>query len=328
MRKVFKVTGIVIGIILVLIVGAVAYISAFLPNVGDAPDLKIVSTPEKVERGRYLANHVMVCVDCHSTRDWNYFAGPMKRDSIGKGGERFDHTMGFPGVIYSPNITPAGIGDWTDGEIFRAITTGVRKNGKPIFPVMPYHNYGMADPEDIEAIICYLRELDPIDYKTPESTYDFPVNFLVNTMPQKASFTKRPDTSDVVEYGRYLVNAASCGDCHTPFENGKYKMELQFAGGRSFDFPAGVVTSVNLTPDDETGIGLWTKEVFLDKFRVYRDSAFAHRPVNIMKEYTSLMPWEVYAGMTDSDLGAIYEYLKSLKPIKNEVVRFVERSQK
>ena len=78
------------------------------------------------------------------------FSMPMVLSTRGQGGERFDQTMGFPGVYFSANITPSGIGGWTDGEIYRAITTGVRKNGKPIFPVMPYHSYGLADPEDVK----------------------------------------------------------------------------------------------------------------------------------------------------------------------------------
>ncbi|HET9280121.1 MAG TPA: cytochrome C, partial [Flavitalea sp.] len=174
MRKALRIVGIIIGVIILFVVGAGAYVKVFLPDVGPAPDLKITSTPEKVAHGEYLANHVMICMDCHSTRNWNLYAGPMEPDSIGMGGELFDHKMGFPGVIYAANITPAGIGNWTDGEIFRAITSGVRKNGKPIFPVMPHDNYGLLDPKDIEDIVCYLRSLPPISNTPPESDYDFP----------------------------------------------------------------------------------------------------------------------------------------------------------
>jgi hypothetical protein len=325
MRKAFKVIGIILAVLIVIVTCVGFYVKTFLPDVGDAPELKIVSTPEKIERGKYLANHTMICMDCHSTRDWRYFAGPMISDSLGIGGERFDEKAGFPGTIYSPNITPSGIGSWTDGELFRAITTGVRKNGKPIFPVMPYSNYGKVDKEDIEAIICYLRTLAPRPHTPPESSYDFPVNFLVNTMPQKASFVKRPDTSDLVQYGKYVATAASCGDCHTPFEKGSFDMSKFLAGGRAFAMPGGTLTSVNLTPDAETGIGTWTKEIFLNKFRAYRDSAYAHRKIDFMKDFSTIMPWSVYAGMTDQDLGAIYEYLRTLQPIKNSVVKFKAR---
>lgn len=322
MRKFLKITGILLGVIVLFIAGAAFYIKTFLPDVGPPPDLKIVSTPEKIERGKYLANHVTICMDCHSTRNWNYHAGPMEPDSLGKGGEIFDKRAGFPGVIYAANITPSGIGDWTDGEIFRAITTGVRKNGKPIFPVMPHDNYGRMDTEDIEAIVCYLRSLPPVDHKVPESEYEFPMNFIINTIPQKPSFTKRPDTTNVLAYGKYLVTAASCRHCHTPFQDGKFDTSLYFAGGREFMLPAGKVVTANLTPDKETGIGNWTKEMFISKFAAFRDSAYAHRPLNMMKEMTTIMPWAVYAGMKDSDLSAIYEYLQSLKPIPHKIEKY------
>jgi len=94
---------------------------------GKAEDLKLEYTPERIERGRYLATAVSVCMDCHSTRDWSKFSGPLKEGTLGKGGDRFDHSVGMPGVFYSKNITPAGIGRYTDGELFRTITTGVTK---------------------------------------------------------------------------------------------------------------------------------------------------------------------------------------------------------
>jgi mono/diheme cytochrome c family protein len=322
MRKALKVLGVLILIIIVFVAGAAVYVKQFLPNVGDAPDLKIASTPEKIERGKYLANHVMICMDCHSTRDWSYFAGPMKPDSLGMGGEIFDQSMGFPGKIIARNITPAGIGDWTDGEVFRAITTGVRKNGKPIFPVMPYHNYGKVDPEDIEAIVAYLRTLPPIEHKVEESTYDFPMNFLVHTMPEKPALTKRPSPSDRIAYGKYMVTAASCMVCHTPFDKGEFDTTKTFAGGRKFNLPGGLLQSANISPDKETGIGNWNKETFIQKFAVYRDSAYAHRKVDFMKDFTSIMPWPVYSGMTDDDLGAIYDYLQTVPAIRHAVVKF------
>ncbi|MEP7259261.1 MAG: cytochrome C [Flavitalea sp.] len=322
MRKIIRILGISLSTVILLILIAGLYVKFFLPNVGPAGQLKIVSSPAKVERGKYLASHVMVCMDCHGTRQWGFYAGPMKEDSLGMGGELFDRNAGFPGKMYAANITPSGIGDWTDGEVFRAITTGVRKNGKPIFPVMPHENYGKLDPEDIEAIICYVRSLPAIEHKVPESEYDFPMNFIINTIPAKAHFSKRPDSSEVLKYGQYMATSASCGVCHTPFEKGSFDTAFSFAGGRSFNLPAGVLTSANLTMDKETGIGNWTKEMFIDRFRAFRDSAYAHREVDFTKDMTTVMPWPVYAGMTDNDLGAIFTFLQSLKPISHRIVKF------
>ena len=327
MRKVFKILGILLGIVIIFIAGAAIYIKTALPDVGPPLDLKITSTPDKIERGKYLANHVMICMDCHSTRDWRYFAGPMTGDSLGMGGEVFDQSMGFPGSIHAANITPSGIGDWTDGEVFRAVTTGVRKNGKPIFPVMPYHNYGKVDPEDIQAIIAYVRSLPAIEHKVPESSYDFPMNFIINTIPEKPQPAKRPSPSDRLAYGKYMVTSASCGECHTPFDKGQFDTTKFLAGGRTFGLPGGDVTSANLTPDKETGIGNLSKEEFLTRFTSYRDSAYAHRQIDFMKDFATVMPWSVYAGMTDDDLSAIYEYLMSREPVKHKIVKFVPRNK-
>lgn len=327
MRKALKILGILLGLMIIFIVSAAIYVKTALPDVGPAPALKIAATPEKIERGKYLANHVMICMDCHSTREWNYFGGPMKADSLGMGGEIFNRNMGFPGTIYAANITPAGIGDWTDGEIYRAVTTGVRKSGKPIFPVMPYHNYGKVDPQDIEAIIAYVRTLPPIEHKVPESEYDFPMNFIINTIPVKPQPTTRPSPSDRIAYGKYLVTAASCGECHTPFDKGTFDTTKFLAGGRTFALPGGDVTTANLTPDKETGIGNLSREEFMNKFIVYRDSAYAHRQIDFKNDFATMMPWPVYAGMADDDLSAIYDYLMSREPVKHKIEKFVVRKK-
>src|SRR6478609_5270943 len=234
MKKALKILVIVFGILLLAIAGIASYVKYALPKADPAPELKVESTPERIERGNYLANHVLICMDCHSTRNYNEFTAPLVPGTLGKGGERFDASMGFPGTYFSANITPAGIGDWTDGEIFRAITTGVRRTGKPIFPVMPYSNYGKLDKEDIESVIAYLRSLPAIENKVPDPISNFPMNFIINTIPKKAELAKRPDPSNELAYGKYLITAASCGVCHTPFEKGQSVLEFAYSGGREF----------------------------------------------------------------------------------------------
>lgn len=86
--------------------------------------------------------------------------------------------------------------------------------------------------------------------------------------------------------------------------------------------PAGMLTSPNITFDKETGIGSRTKELFIAKFAAYRDSANSLRAINIMTDPSTIMPWPAYAGMTDQDLGAIYEYVRSRALIKHDFVRF------
>jgi len=136
-RKIFKTASIVILSLLVLVACATAYVGAFLPNTGAPEELTIDKTPERIARGKYLANHIAACMDCHSTRDYSLYAAPVKEGSFGGGGDRFDQSMGFPGVFYSRNLTPFALNKWTDGELFRAITTGVSKDGSALFPMMP-----------------------------------------------------------------------------------------------------------------------------------------------------------------------------------------------
>src|ERR1700712_990678 len=164
MRKFLKWAGILLSLLFVAIAVLAAYVKTALPNVGPPPELIVSKTPEVVVRGEYLANHVMVCMDCHSKRDPQFFAMTPDSSSLGLGGNVFGRIDGFPGNYYAANISPSAIGGWTDGEIYRAITTGVRKSGKPIFPVMPYPYYGHALPSDIMAVIAYVRTISPKTY--------------------------------------------------------------------------------------------------------------------------------------------------------------------
>ncbi|MFI5123867.1 MAG: c-type cytochrome [Chitinophagales bacterium] len=322
MKKLLKVLGILMLVLILLLVIIAAYVKVALPNVGPAPDITVDKSEASIARGKYLATSVMVCMDCHSMRNANEFSMPMDPVTLGSGGQRFDENEGFPGIYFSANITPAGIGSWTDGEIYRAITTGVRKSGKPIFPVMPYHNYGQADPADIRAVIAYLRSIPAIENKVPESHSKFPMNFIVNTIPQKAVPGKIPaDPQDSIARGKYLFTIAACHECHTPLDKGKFDESLSMAGGREFKMPGAVLHSANITPDKQTGIGNWAREMFVARFTQYRDSAQAHRAV-APGELQSIMPWTMYAHMKDEDLNNIYSYLRTLPAIHHEVVKF------
>lgn len=326
MKKFIKIAGRIVLVLLLIIVCIAGYIKVALPNTGDAPEMKVEQTAERIARGDYLANNVTVCIDCHSTRDWSKFSGPIVPGTFGKGGELFDQKFGFPGAFYARNITPEGISRYTDGELFRLITTGVTKEEKAIFPVMPYHNYGRMDEEDIKSIIAYIRTLKPIKNEVPASVPDFPMSIIINTIPAKAALTKMPAKTDVVNYGKYLVNAAACIDCHTQFDKGKLIEGTEFGGGRGFPFPDGaVVTSANISPD-ATGIGTWTEELFLQRFRTNSDSAMMSRTIK-PGEFNSIMPWTMYARMTDEDLKAIYAYLKTVKPQQNTVTKFTPAKQ-
>ena len=321
MKRVAKFSGIVIGLVVLGIGGVLTYIGTAFPKVKAAPAIKITATPEMLKRGSYLVNCLCLCVDCHSERDVTKYGWPLIPGTTGKGGEMFDHTMGFPGTFYARNITPYNLGNWTDGEIYRAITVGVDKEGKPLFPVMPYQNYGKLDSNDIIAIISYIRTLPAIKNDVPKSKAKFPMNFIMNTIPQDATPQAMPPKSDVVAYGKYIATAASCIDCHTKSSNGKFIGEL-FAGNFEFPMPDGSkIRSANITPDKETGIGNWTKEMFLHKFKMYADSNY-YAPDIKPGQINTIMPWDNYAKMDSSDLNALYAYLQTIKPVKQQIVKY------
>ncbi|MBD2753565.1 c-type cytochrome [Spirosoma validum] len=324
-RSVKIVVGLLATLILLVAIG-LAYVKLALPDVGPPPDMKIQATAAQIEHGKYLANHVAVCVDCHSTRDMTKMFGPMIVGTEGKGGEKFSPEQGFPGTFYSRNITGAGVGDWTDGEIYRAITTGVSRDGSALFPVMPYRNYGQMHPDDIKDIIAYLRSLKPIPNSIPPTAPDFPMNFIVNTIPAKQEPGQKPDTTDRIAYGKYVSTFASCGECHTPVDGqGQPLPGMEMAGGREFPMPTGMVRSMNITPA-KTGIGTWTKAAFIARFKTYAGQ-LEKQPTVQEGEFNSIMPWLMYAGMSEQDLGAIYDYLRTVKPVENKVDRFTSKAK-
>lgn len=321
MKKILKLSVIAIVLLITVIFLLLTYIAKFLPNV-PVEEVKIEYTPERIERGKYLAHNVSQCIDCHSERDWTKFSAPIVPGTEGKGGEAFDRKIGFPGNYYAPNITPFLLMHWSDGELFRAITAGVGKDGRALFPVMPYPNFGKMDREDIYSIIAYLRSLPGIDHTPPASESDFPMSIIINTIPAKGEFTVKPAPDDRINYGKYLTNAASCIECHTPFTRGKLVEGMEFAGGRYFPFSEGTVVSSNITPDKETGIGNWTEETFVQKFKAFDKSTNNVNNLNDSVkpgEFNTIMPWSKYAGMSNEDLAAIYAYLKTVKPVPNKI---------
>ncbi|MBI2834024.1 MAG: c-type cytochrome [Acidobacteria bacterium] len=317
MKLLLKAAGVLlVGVLLAGSAGA-AYFFWRYPGAGPAPQLRIDSSPARVERGKYLANHVSVCIDCHSTREWKTLSGPIVRGTEGEGGERFGEENGFPGTIFASNITPAHLGGWTDGEILRAITSGVSRDGTALFPVMPYLSYNRLSVDDAGAIVAYIRTLKPLESETPARRLNFPMNVIVRTMPKPGSGEPAPDRTDAVSYGQYLTTVAACAECHTPMRDGTRIEGMAYAGGSEFRLPDGSTSlASNITPDEQTGIGSWTKELFIDHFRAFGPG---NPPGLATQQFSTVMPWTMYAGMTDEDLGAMYTYLRTVKPVRHEV---------
>lgn len=295
--------------------------TVLLPRDIPVPDIALPTSAEEIERGRYLATHVAVCMDCHSTRNWEYFAGPIKAGTLGKGGEVFDESTGLPGLMISKNITPHGLGRWSDGEVFRAITGGLQQDGDALFPLMPYDAYRTMDERDILAIIAYLRTLGPIENAVPDHQLNFPLNLIVNSIPREAEL-RTINRDDPVEHGEYLSTLAGCTWCHTPINATQQTIPEQLlAGGHEFAMGDYLVRAANISPDPETGIGNWTLEQFIARFREYQGEAARTIPLGD-DGFNTLMSWTMYADMTDADLGAIYAFLMQSEPRRNQVVTY------
>jgi hypothetical protein len=318
---------ILIGLVAVVVIGGGGffyYFTVVLPRDIPVPDITVSSDPEVIERGRYLAMHVAVCMDCHSTRNWDYYSGPIVPGTLGRGGERFDEESGLPGVILSKNITPYNLGDWSDGELFRGITGGLQKNGDALFPLMPYDAYRTMDEDDLLAIMAYIRTLEPIENDIPKHQLNFPLSLIVNSIPREAEL-RRIDRSDALAYGEYVATLAGCTWCHTPL-NASQQVDTDrlLAGGHEFVMGEYVVRASNISSDKDTGIGSWTLEKFIAGFRRYQSAEGRMIP---MAEggYNTLMPWTMYANMTDEDLDAIFTFLQASEPMTNSVQKYAPR---
>jgi mono/diheme cytochrome c family protein len=111
---------------------------------------------------------------------------------------------------------------------------------------------------------------------------------------------------DRIERGRYLTAVADCFACHTGLNAGK-----PFAGGRPIETPFGIITSSNITPDNETGIGAWSDQQFDDAVRK------GERPDG--SRLYPAMPFPAYTKMTRDDVLAIRAYLVTVEPVHQPV---------
>ncbi len=192
--------------------------------------------------------------------------------------------------------------------------------------MMPYEAFSKLSDDDLYSIIAYIRTLKPIHNEVPETKLNFPVNLIIRTVPTTHVPVTNIALNSTLERGKYLVNAASCADCHTQSVEGKPVEGMEFAGGMKVPFPQGTIRTANITPDNETGIGLWSKQSFVARFKQYADTSAYRINVDVAQYYT-IMPWSMYSGMTEEDLGAVYDYLQSQRPVKNHVEKFTPASQ-
>lgn len=327
MRKLLRIAGIAVGALIIVAAAAAAFLAIRPPKRRPPSDEKVTLEPARIERGRYLALHVTDCLGCHSDHRFDRFGMPIKPGTEGQGGFAFDEKLGVPGVVCAQNITADpdfGLARWSDGEILRAMREGIDRDGKALFPMMPYGNYRSLSDDDARAIVAYLRTLPAIHRSVPEKRIRFPLNLLLKSVPRPLDgpVPAISDASDHIGYGRYLATIAGCRGCHTT-EDARHRPipGMEFAGGNAYRGPWGTNRSANLTPEEHTWMGHATKEEFVARFKAFEPLDGDNAPVAPRGQNT-VMGWLPYSGMTPEDLGAIYDYLKTVKPIRHDVVTF------
>ena len=188
---------------------------------------------------------------------------------------------------------------------------------------MPYANFNRMAKSDLMNIIAYIRTLKPISNKIPARQLAIPISmaYPAAALQKTVDNNVRPAEGDTVKYGAYLTMMAGCSDCHTPYVKGQPDFSRMFAGGNIFNVGTFVVASANITPESPTGIGAWDESAFLSKFALCREEkGYNYNP----GKTNTVMPLTDFSGMTDTDIKAIYAYLRTVKQVKNEVVKYPE----
>lgn len=308
MKKALKIIGIVFGILIILILGFAAFVNfTESPDYSsvEIPNLKVELTPEKIERGEKIVHSA--CWNCHSNNgilEGKYFNDLGAENSFGP--------------FYTSNITQhktAGIGNYTDGELYRLLRTGVRKNGQLNSVVMP--SWLNCSDEDIHCIIAYLRSdkkaVQPSEKVHPAHQKNFLEKALRKLVfrpyEYQKSYPENPPLKDSIAYGKYLVDSeALCFACHsenietanflTPEATPNY-----LGGGYTFLTKEHEVKVPSIKMDGQSDVSKWSEAEFID---AVKNGNRANKP-------SYLFPMHPFAHLTEKEVATIYHYLKSIK---------------
>lgn len=264
----------------------------------------LANDPKLIARGEYLAK-AGDCAACHDAADHTPLGGGLAINSP------------F-GPIYASNITPDstyGIGRYTLREFSQAIRFGRRRDGKRLYPAMPYPSLANVSDADVVALYAYLMHgVKPAAKRAPETELPFPFNQRWGLLFWSFAFANRdqyvPDPKQSAQWNRgaYLVQGfGHCGACHTP--RGPAYNELGYSEASPW-FLTGAVndhwSAPNLTGDPASGLGRWSAE---DIERFLRNGHGAGAMA-----FGAMAPVieESTQHLSAPDLEAIAAYLKSL----------------
>jgi len=251
----------------------------------------------QIERGRYLTV-VGDCAACHTL--------PGSGRTLA-GGRPIETPFGN---ILAPNISPdqqTGIGAWTDAEFVEAMTKGTGRNGRHLYPAMPYTYYTKITRDDALAIRAYLNTIPAVYNPVNANQLPFPFNIRASMIFwNKLFFTPgifQPATDKSEEWNRgaYLAEGLGhCGLCHTP----KNFLGGDKASERLQGYALQGWFASDITSDPHRGVGAWSVDEIANYLKTgHSRTSVANGP---MSETLNLST----SRMTDADLKAIAVYLK------------------
>ncbi|WNZ63826.1 cytochrome c [Myxococcus sp. MxC21-1] len=283
--------------------------SAPAPRAPAVPPVTASADAAKLERGRYLVENVLACGSCHTPRDWARYGGPASGPSL-SGACWDDPAWELPGRVCAPNITSDpehGIGRWTDEELMRALRDGTGRDGKTLFPLMPFLLYRELSDADAQAVIAWLRQAPAAPRASARSVIPDEVYAQYKDMAAPMKTAVPEPAADDVSRGRYRppwrsaprVTRAWTRRARPSWEDVRCPRRTARKS-----FPISRRMHADWAP--------WTKRPSSPASPPSRTGtrARAGGPVNKLT-----MPWGFFAGLAEADLKALYRYLRTVPAV-------------